>query len=251
MNLKEAQRYIRQTTLPEWGLRGQERLAQASVLVAGAGGLGSVICLYLAAAGIGRIMVADHDCLEPSNLNRQIIHDESALGINKAHSASQRITGLNSLVKVQEIRERLTEKSIIPLAGNVDLIVDGTDNYQTRRAINRASLKTGTPWIFGGVRGFGGLVSLFRPGHTACFECVIKPPKTAEGNSIGVTGPTAGIVGSFQAMAAVRHLIGETTGLENRLMHIAGERMHSHLIKVTPDPECPACHPQTSQGKTA
>ena len=247
MDITGSQRYLRQTMLDDWGSRGQERLARSSILIAGAGGLGSILCLYMAAAGIGRILIADHDTLELSNLNRQVIHDESGLGKEKAALAAQKMNRLNSTINTIPLAHKLTPATIRPLMEKTDLVLDGTDNYQTRQVINRACLNTGVSWIYGGVTGFDGMVSFFRPGRTACFECIIKPPGSPGSEPPGVAGPAAGITASLQAMAALRYLLGHETGLENRLLCFSGTRMQTHPVTLSPDPQCPACRSFTAK----
>lgn len=234
-------RYHRQILLPEIGPRGQEKLARATVFVAGAGGLGSASAFYLAAAGIGRIRLADCDRVDLTNLNRQILHTEDAIDQIKVVSADKRLRALNSEIQIEPVKTEITDETIGKLVDGVDIIVDACDNYATRKTLNRASLEAGIPYIFGGVAGFEGMVSTFVPGRTACFECIIKDPKTEPGIDQGIVGPTAGLIGSFQAMEVLKLALGTGKPLENRLLRVSGLDMRVHTLSLTPNPDCPAC----------
>ncbi|MEN8212181.1 MAG: HesA/MoeB/ThiF family protein [Thermodesulfobacteriota bacterium] len=236
-------RYARQILLPQIGSEGQEILGKANVLIAGAGGLGSISSLYLAVAGVGHIIIADHDHVEESNLNRQLLHSEKSIGIEKTKSAAIRLTELNSSIKITPVKTRLTRQSIDSIAKKVDIIVDATDNYSTRQILNQASLKYNIPFVFAGVQGFDGMVSCFVPGRTPCFECVIPCPKR-EDNSPGIIGAAAGIAASIQAMETIKLILNIGTSedrLENRLLRISGLDMKIKSISLEPDPECTAC----------
>ena len=236
-------RYARQILLPQVGSEGQEKLGKASVLIAGAGGLGSISSLYLAAAGVGHIIIADHDHVEESNLNRQLLHSEKSLGIEKTKSAAIRLTELNSSIKITPLQTKMTRQNIDSITKQVDIIVDATDNYNTRQILNQASLKYNIPFVFGGVQGFDGMVSCFVPGKTPCFECVIPCPKK-ENSSPGIIGTAAGITASIQAMETIKLILNIGTAedrLENRLLRISGLDMKIKSITLEPDPECTAC----------
>ncbi len=241
----ELRRYERQIILPQIGSEGQETLGKSSVLIAGAGGLGSISSLYLAAAGIGHILIADYDHVEKSNLNRQLLHTEASLGIKKVESAESRIKKLNSSIRITPVQKRLTADnidSIIDDVDKVDIIVDACDNYKTRQVLNQASIRQDIPFVFGGVQGFNGMVSCFVPGRTPCFECIIKPPKKKADK--GIIGAAAGITASIQAMETIKLLLNIGTGadrLENRLLRISGLDMKIKSISLEPDPDCPVC----------
>jgi len=241
--LTNKKRYARQIIMPQIGSEGQETLGKASVLIAGAGGLGSISSLYLAAAGVGHIIIADHDHVEESNLNRQLLHSEKSLGIEKTKSAASRLAELNSSIKITPVKARVTRQSIDSIAKKVDIIVDATDNYSTRQILNRASLKYNIPFVFGGVKGFDGMVSCFVPGRTPCFECVIPCPKQAD-KSPGIIGATAGIAASIQAMETIKLILNigaKEDRLENRLLKFSGLDMKIKSILLEPDPECAIC----------
>ncbi len=235
------QRYIRQTILPEIGPDGQEQLSKAGVLIAGVGGLGSITSLYLAAAGIGHIRIVDHDAVELSNLNRQIIHSETFLGQPKTISAAIRIKALNSHVRVTPVQTRIAQDNIDELLKDVNIIVDGSDNYETRQVLNRASMRHGLPFIYGGVQGFDAMVSSFVPGQTPCFECIVTGPGIPLDTGPGIIGPTAGIAASFQAMETIKLLLGIGKSFKNRMIRISGLDMRFHSLKLVSNPECKAC----------
>ena len=242
LNLDSNKRYARQILLPEIGSKGQDTLGNASVLIAGAGGLGSISSLYLAAAGVGHIIIADYDHVEKSNLNRQLLHSETSLGKPKIESAKSRLKELNSSIKITPVQKRLTADNIDSLVKKIDIIVDACDNYKTRQVLNQASIRHGIPFVFGGVQGFNGMVSCFIPGSTPCFECIIKPPNKRADK--GIIGAAAGITASIQAMETIKLLLNIGTGadrLENRLLRISGLDMKIKSISLEPDPDCPVC----------
>jgi molybdopterin/thiamine biosynthesis adenylyltransferase len=240
------ERYTRQIKLPQIGPTGQEKLSRARVLIAGAGGLGSLSSLYLAAAGVGHLIIADHDHVELSNLNRQLVHSEATLGTPKVTSASQRLGQLNSAIQVTPVQVKIDQGSIDGLLEGVDLIVDGCDNYPTRKVLNRAALHHNLPWVFGGVMGFDGMISSFVPG-SVCFECIIQDPDTIKPGTPppnnGILGATAGMIASIQAMEAVKLLLAIGTPLTNRLIRISGLTMRITTTALTPNPDCRACSP--------
>ncbi|MCP4022115.1 MAG: HesA/MoeB/ThiF family protein [Desulfobacteraceae bacterium] len=238
---QEDLRYARQIVLPRIGKQGQALLAEKTVFLAGAGGLGSILCLYLAAAGIGKILLADHDAVDITNLNRQILFGNASLGQPKVLSAKDRLKDLNPSVGVTPIQEEVTAGNIDALIKGADVILDGTDNYAARKILNRASLSHGLPFIFGGVKGFDGMVSVFIPGTTACFECIFLPPTSKEDQKPGIIGPAAGIAASIQAMEAIKLLLNIGQSLENRLVRISGLSMSVSTTTLTSNSNCPAC----------
>jgi adenylyltransferase/sulfurtransferase len=235
------ERYLRQTLLPGIGPKGQERLAKACVLIAGAGGLGSASAFYLAGAGVGHIKIVDHDIVEISNLNRQILHADKTLGQPKALSAADQITAFNPEIQVTGLCERITRDNITAMLEDVDIIVDGCDSYNTRQVLNRASLKHGLPYVYAGVSGFDAMISCFVPGQTACFECIFSGNAPTPDQTAGVIGAAPGLAGSIQAMETVKLLLDIGRPLKNRLMRISGLDMRCHCINLAPNPACPAC----------
>jgi adenylyltransferase/sulfurtransferase len=234
-------RYLRQTILPEIGPGGQARLAKACVLIAGAGGLGSASAFYLAGAGVGHIKIVDHDIVEISNLNRQILHADTALGQPKAVSAADQITVFNPEIQVTGICERITHDNITAMLDGVDIIVDGCDSYETRQVLNRASLKQGLPYVYAGVNGFDAMISCFVPGQPPCFECIFSGNAPKPDQTAGVIGAAPGLAGSIQAMETVKLLLDIGTPLKNRLLRISGLDMRCHCMNLAPNPACPAC----------
>ena len=180
--------------------------------------------------------------MDLSNLNRQLLHSETFLGVEKVESAANRIKKLNSSIQITPVKTRLKADNIDPLVKRVDVIVDGCDNYTARQVLNQASIRHGIPFVFGGVQGFNGMVSCFVPGQTPCFECIIKPPQKKPDK--GVLGAAAGITASIQAMESVKLIldIGTATDrLENRLLRISGLDMKIESISIEPDSDCTAC----------
>ena len=158
--------------MPEIGPEGQERLRAATVFLGGLGGLGSIIANYLVAAGIGNLRIVDRDRVEESNLNRQILHWTDDIGRWKSHSALRKLRRLNPECNIKAFVEEIREDTVLDLVGNASVIVDGMDNLRSRKVLNRASLRNGIPYVFGGVEGFNGMVTTFVPGETACLECL-------------------------------------------------------------------------------
>ncbi|NYT02212.1 MAG: HesA/MoeB/ThiF family protein [Methanosarcinales archaeon] len=230
-------RYARQ--VPLLGQEGQERLSGARVLVAGAGGLGSVVSLYLAAAGVGRLRIVDQDVVEVSNLNRQIIYREEDLGRGKADRTSRRLMELNSEIEVEPLAATIDRDNVMDLAGGCDLIVDAMDSFQCRYLLNDAALRRGMPLVHGAVSGFHGQATTVVPGRTACLRCIFPraPPKVAP----PVLGATCGIIGSIQATEAVKCILGMEGRLENRLLIWDGVEACMDQLGVERNDECPAC----------
>jgi adenylyltransferase/sulfurtransferase len=234
-------RYLRQTLLPGIGPDGQSRLANACVLIAGAGGLGSASAFYLAGAGIGHIKIVDHDTVEISNLNRQILHADTALGQPKVVSAADRLKAFNPGIQVTGLCERITHDTITAMLEGVDVIVDGCDSYDTRQVLNRASLAFRLPYVYAGVNGFDAMVSCFVPGQTPCFECLFSGNAQTSDQPLGVMGAAPGLAGSIQAMETVKLLLDIGRPLKNRLLRISGLDMRCHCMDLTPNPACTAC----------
>ena len=252
MALLDSDRYARQIKLPQIGATGQERLAGSTVLIAGAGGLGSLSALYLAAAGVGHLIICDHDHVEISNLNRQLLHAETFLRKPKVVSAANRLGQLNSSIRITPAQVRLDHGNIDGFLEGVTLVVDGCDNYQTRQVINRACLRHNLPWVFGGVQGFDGMISSFVPGSSPCFECIIPDPATKPGAPSpdnGILGASAGMIASIQAMEAVKLLLDIGTPLANRLIRIAGLDMRITTTQLTPNPDCRVCSPTQQKSR--
>ncbi len=242
---EQASRYGRHLILPEVGVEGQKKLLDARVLCIGAGGLGSPLALYLAAAGIGHIGIVDFDVVDFSNLQRQIIHGESTLGELKAESAKKRIADLNSDVKVTIHNERLTSANALEIIRNYDVVVDGTDNFPTRYLVNDACVLLGKPNVYGSIFRFEGQVSVFDAKRGPCYRCVYPEPpppglvpSCAEG---GVLGILPGIVGTMQAAETVKIILGTGKPLVGRLLFVDVLEMSPRELKLRKDKECPIC----------
>lgn len=240
----ELSRYGRQLVLPELGLAGQERLREARVLIVGAGGLGSPAALYLAAAGIGVIGVIDDDDVEISNLHRQVLHGTPDIGREKSASAADALRRLNPHVQIRGHHERLTAQRAVSLFAEYDLVIDGSDNYATQYAINDACAQLGMAWVYGSVERFSGQVSVFAP-DGPCYRCIFPEPpapgSTANCEEIGVLGAVPGVVGSLQAVEALKWIAGIGEPLVGRLLQLDLQRGETRVIQFARDPECATC----------
>jgi molybdopterin/thiamine biosynthesis adenylyltransferase/rhodanese-related sulfurtransferase len=242
---EELVRYSRHILLPQIGENGQRRLKASRVLLVGAGGLGSPVALYLAAAGVGTIGLVDFDAVDLSNLQRQILHGSAAVGSSKIDSATDRLRDINPNVRVEPYATRLRSDNALDIARGYDLIVDGTDNFATRYLINDTSVLLGIPNIYGSVYRFEGQASVFGAPGGPCYRCLFREPppphlvpNCAEG---GVLGVVPGLVGTIQAAEAVKMLLGLGDTLVGRLLTIDALAMAFRAIEIRPDSECPAC----------
>ena len=236
----EAIRYNRQLIMPEITSQGQIKLKQARVLIAGVGGLGSVSAYYLAAAGIGSIRIADCDCVESGNLNRQIIHGTGDIGKPKTLSALEKLRNLNPYCNVEPIQEFISDENILHTVEGCTVILDGTDNLKARKILNRASILKDIPFIYGGVEGFTGMVSTFVPGQTPCLECFFSQD-TEQKDPIGIIGPIPGVIASIQSLEAIKLILGIGKLLTNKLLIFNGMSMSFRKIEVEKNPDCPVC----------
>lgn len=245
LSADELQRYHRHLILPDVGEDGQRRLKASSVLLVGAGGLGSPAALYLAAAGVGRIGVVDADTVELSNLQRQVLHDTHAVGRAKVESARDRLHALNPHVDVVAYRTRLTSGNALDLLRDYDVILDGTDSFQSRYLINDACVLLDKPNVYGSVIRFDGQASVFGTKGGPCYRCLFREPpppglvpNCAEG---GVFGVLPGLVGTIQATETIKLLTGIGEPLVGRLLLVDALRMRFRTIELARDPECRAC----------
>ncbi len=243
----ELARYDRQIMIEGFGKEGQEKLKRAKVIIAGAGGLGSPASIYLAAAGVGTIRIIDHDRVELSNLNRQVLHWDEDIGQRKADSANQKLHKLNQGVKIEAIAETITEANVSQLVAGFDLIVDAMDNLPTRYLLNRAALEMNIPLFHGAVYGFEGRAMTIIPGKTACLMCVYRGAMP-EKMKFPVVGVTTAVVGCIQATEVIKYIVGIGELLTNRLLIFDGLNMKFTELKVKKDPNCEHCGQLASKG---
>jgi len=238
-------RYSRHTLLPEVGEEGQAKLLDSKVLMIGAGGLGSPAAMYLAAAGVGTLGIVDFDVVDASNLQRQILHNMDRLGEAKVESARQTLQALNPDVKIEPYRERLSADNVIDIMSGYDIVVDGGDNFPTRYLINDASLHLKIPVVHGAIFRFEGQASVFHPYEGPCYRCLFPqppPPELAPSCAeAGVLGVLPGIIGSIEAMEAIKILLGIGESLTGILLTYDALTQDFRKLKVRRNPQCPAC----------
>ncbi len=236
-------RYSRHILLPEIDLEGQERLLAATVLVVGLGGLGSAVALYLAASGLGRLVLADFDRVDLANLQRQVLYESGDLGRAKVEAAAERLTRLNPDCRITPVEARLADGDLDAHARRCEVVVDASDNFETRYAINRACFSARKPLVSGAAMRFEGQVTVLRPGLGACYACLYPdiadaPERCAD---TGVVAPLVGIIGSVQAMEVLKLLTGAGPTLEGRLLRLDALRMAWRETRIARDPGCAAC----------
>jgi len=236
---QELTRYDRQIMIPGIGKEGQEKLKSAKVFVAGAGGLGSPVSIYLAAAGVGSLRIVDHDRVELSNLNRQVLHWEEDLQKEKVLSAQDKLRKLNRHVDVETMNKTITEENIQDLLKGCHAIVDAMDNLPTRYILNKAALDKGIPFFHGAVRAFEGRMMTVAPGDSACLRCLYHGPVAQE--KFPVIGVTPAVVGCIQATEVIKYLVGIGELLLNRLLIYDGLSMKFTEFKVKKNPKCDHC----------
>jgi adenylyltransferase/sulfurtransferase len=233
----ELKRYERQIRV--FGADGQERLKNAKVFVAGAGGLGSAISIYLAAAGIGRIRIVDHEKIELSNLNRQILHCDEDVGREKAASAEEKLKKINPDVSLEAISETIEENNVLELVDDFDLIVDAMDNFHTRYLLNRAAIVKNIPFFHGAINGLYGQATTIIPGKTACLRCIFPEPPPSM--TFPVVGATCGVIGCIQVTEIVKYIVKMGSSLENRLLLWDGLNAKIDEIEIERNPSCEDC----------
>ena len=253
MTNEQVMRYGRHLIMPEVGVPGQEKLNAAKILMVGAGGLGSPSALYLAASGIGEMTIIDPDVVDLSNLQRQILHDTSSVGMPKVESAKRRINEVNPNVKVNAIQDQLSNDNVRQLVREHDLVVDGTDNFQTRYMVNDACVFEGKLNVYGSIFRFDGQSTVFCAPEGPCYRCLYPEapppgmvPSCAEG---GVLGILPGVVGVVQATEAIKLILGKGNPLIGRLMLYDALAMRFRELKIRKDPSCPVCsaHPTITE----
>lgn len=236
---REQERYDRQIMIGEIGQEGQKKLMKSRVALAGAGGLGSPIALYLTAAGIGTIRIIDHDEVALSNLNRQILYWEEDIGKKKVDSAKKKLNHLNSTVKIETIGETITEENVSQLVEGCEVLVDAMDNLSTRYILNRCAIEKELPFFHGAVNGFEGRAMTILPGKTACLRCMYRGPVPQE--KFPVIGVTPGIIGIIQATEVIKYLLGIGKLLTNRLLLYDGLKITFNEFTVSRNPNCDHC----------
>jgi molybdopterin/thiamine biosynthesis adenylyltransferase len=242
----ELLRYSRQIMLPAVGIEGQERLLNARVLIVGLGGLGSPAAMYLAAAGVGTLIVADFDAVDLSNLQRQILHTSARLGMTKVDSARLAIQALNPKTRVEGYKRSISESNLPALLDAVDLVVDASDNFATRFALNAACFRSGIPLVSGAAIRTEGQVAVFS-GQSGgpCYQCLYPRngalDQTCSAN--GVLAPLVGIIGSIQAAEAIKVILGAGKPLYGRLLLLDAMSMEWRSVRLPADPACPICRP--------
>lgn len=255
LGVADRRRYARQLLIPEVGAAGQRKLLDARILLVGAGGLGSPVALYLAAAGIGTLGIVDDDVVDESNLQRQVLHATDRLGMPKVDSAERSIGALNPATHVIAHRERLDAASIDRLLAGYDLVVDGSDNFETRYLLNDAAVRLGMPVVHGSVYRWDGQVTTFVPGAGPCYRCMYPAPppdEIAPACSVaGVIGVLPGLVGMLQATEALKLVLGVGRPLVGRLLMVDALTTAFDEVAVPRDPGCPACGDAAVRGSTA
>ena len=246
MNDEQLLRYSRHILLPEIGIEGQEKLLAARALVIGAGGLGSPVALYLASAGVGNITLCDNEDVDLTNLQRQIVHRTDSVGRKKVDSARSTLAAINPEVRVHGLPERVEGARLEALAREADVVIDGSDNFATRHAVNRACVREKKPLVSGAAVRFDGQVAVFdlRAPDAPCYACLF--PESGESEDVrcavmGVFAPLTGIVGSIQAAEALKLLAGTGETLAGRLLLLDAHAMQVRTITLKKDPACAAC----------
>jgi len=242
-----AERYARHLVLPEVGVAGQRRLAEARIALIGAGGLGAPAALYLAAAGVGRLTLIDDDAVERSNLQRQVVHAEARIGQPKVDSAKAMLGALNPHVRIDAVRERVRAANVEALLRGHDVVIDGADNFPARYLLSAASLRLGVPLVYGAVHRFSGQVSVFDPrrADSPCYRCLFPyPPSAAEApncSEAGVLGVLPGTIGLLQATEALKLVLGAGAPLVGRLLCYDALAATFRELRLARDPDCPGC----------
>jgi molybdopterin/thiamine biosynthesis adenylyltransferase len=252
MNDSQLLRYSRHILLDEIGIEGQQKLLAAHALVIGAGGLGSPAAMYLASAGVGRITLVDHDTVDLTNLQRQIAHTTARVGQSKAESARLTLAQINPDITVTALNERVDDARLAQLVTDADVVLDCTDNFATRHAVNRACVAARKPLVSGAVIRFDGQVSVFDPrGDTLpCYSCLFPQDQRFEDvacSTMGVFAPLVGVVGAMQAAEALKLLMGVGASLAGRLMMLDGLHMEWTSIGVGRNGDCPVCANKNSK----
>ncbi|HET6914155.1 MAG TPA: molybdopterin-synthase adenylyltransferase MoeB [Rhodanobacteraceae bacterium] len=245
------ERYSRHLRLPEVGEAGQRKLEDARVVIVGAGGLGSPAAFYLAAAGVGTLVLADDDAVDRSNLQRQILHTDARIGMSKVHSAAHALTALNPRTRIAGLTDRVTSENVEDLLDGADVVLDGADNFPVRYLLNDACVKLHKPLVYGAVHRFEGQVSVFDAGRkrgvAPCYRCLFPQPPPPEAapncSEAGVLGVLPGVIGMLQSTEVLKLILGIGEPLAGRLLMFDALAMRFRETRLAPDPECPVCAP--------
>ncbi len=246
MDDQQLLRYSRHILLPSIGIEGQKRLLESRVVIVGVGGLGAPISMYLAASGVGRITLCDGDAVDLANLQRQIVHQTSSIGKPKVESAQDTLRRINPEIKVEAIAERVDESRLLEIAREADLVIDASDNFTTRHAVNRACVKLHKPLVSGAAIGFDGQVTVFdfREPTSPCYQCLYSEAGEIEETRcavMGVFAPTVGIIGSIQAAEALKLLLGIGERLVGKLLLLDAMSHRWRCVSFSKDPQCKIC----------
>lgn len=237
---ENSNRYVRQIMIDGWHDAGQKRLAEATVCIAGAGGLGSPVALYLAGAGVGHLVICDMDQVDLTNLNRQILHKTSRIGMNKSISAKKTIYELNDSVSVTAIQEKIHEDNIHQIMEGVDIIVDCLDNFETRYLLMKEAIARCIPIVYGSVWGMEGRLSFIQAPQTPCLKCIF--PDAPQKETFPIVGATAGVIGSLQALETIKYITQTGELLKSKLLVWDGTNNTFHNFKIRKDINCPICN---------
>jgi molybdopterin/thiamine biosynthesis adenylyltransferase len=235
----ELQRYGRQMILAGWGRESQEKIKRAAVFIAGAGGLGSPVSIYLAAAGVGRIRICDAGAVETSNLNRQILHSDGDVGRRKIESAVRTLRSVNPHVEIEGLDARIGRESVANLVSGSDILVDCLDNFETRYFLNEHAVKTGLPLVHAGVWGMAGQLTFIKAPETPCLNCLF--PEAPPQETFPVVGAAPGVIGCLEAIEVLKYITGRAGLLKGRLVIWEGDLMRFQELAVEKDPGCPVC----------
>jgi molybdopterin/thiamine biosynthesis adenylyltransferase len=236
---EEINRYTRQMMMEGWGEETQKKIKSSTVFIAGAGGLGSPVSIYLAVAGVGNIRICDFDSPDWSNLNRQILHNHNRIGMNKAISAKKTLEEMNPHITITAITDKIVAENVDELVGNADLILDCMDNFPTRYLLNESAIRKNIPLIHGSIWGLDGRLTHIKSPETPCLMCYFpeSPPKEV----FPVLGATPGVIGTLQAMEALKYLANIGKPLKGKLLVWSGNDMSFRTFKGFKDPQCPTC----------
>jgi molybdopterin/thiamine biosynthesis adenylyltransferase len=235
----ELSRYHRQMLIDGWGEATQEKLKNATVFIAGAGGLGSPVAIYLAVAGVGHIRICDFDSIDLTNLNRQILHNHTRIGVNKAVSGKDTIERMNPHTEVTALSEMILAENVCDLVGNSDIIVDCMDNFPTRYLLNESAIKKSIPLVYGSIRGMDGMFSFIQSPQTPCLRCLF--PEAPPGEVFPALGTTSGVIGCLQAIETIKYLTGIGTNIKGRLLVWDGGKMEFRTLNARREPHCRTC----------